>query len=668
TQSTGLPLPGKEMVDYICQYLSNVRERRVTPDVQPGYMRAQLPDSAPMDPDSWDNIFGDIEKIIMPGVVHWQSPHMHAYFPALTSWPSLLGDMLADAINCLGFTWASSPACTELEMNVMDWLAKMLGLPDKFLHHHPDSVGGGVLQSTVSESTLVALLAARKNKILEMQLAEPDTDESSLNSRLIAYASDQAHSSVEKAGLISLVKMKFLPVDENFSLRGETLKKAIAEDRKKGLVPVFVCATLGTTGVCAFDSLSELGPICKCDAEGLWLHIDAAYAGTAFVCPEFRLFLDGIEYADSFTFNPSKWMMVHFDCTGFWVKDKYKLHQTFSVNPVYLRHPNSGAAVDFMHWQIPLSRRFRSLKLWFVIRSFGVKKLQAHVRHGTETAKFFESLVKSDPLFEIPAKRHLGLVVFRLKGPNWLTEKLLKELSSSGRLFLIPATIHDKFIIRFTVTSQFTTREDILQDWNIIQQTAAQIVSQNYGLHCISSGDGARIPNTTVKPGSGAISSASQLSVDGGKYKTPSRKIVVQPKKLAACPSTCVISQQVKGQGDPLDDCFPEDVPDVTKHKLTSFLFSYLSVQGKKKTARSLSCNSVPMTGGLEQCNPKAAATDKKESHANARMLSGLPEEVMKFKRSAFKKLIKFYSVPSFPDCNIQCGLQLPCCPLQAIV
>ncbi|KFQ87348.1 Histidine decarboxylase, partial [Phoenicopterus ruber ruber] len=651
---------------YICQYLSNVRERRVTPDVQPGYMRAQLPDSAPMDPDSWDNIFGDIEKIIMPGVVHWQSPHMHAYFPALTSWPSLLGDMLADAINCLGFTWASSPACTELEMNVMDWLAKMLGLPDKFLHHHPESVGGGVLQSTVSESTLVALLAARKNKILEMKLSEPDTDESSLNSRLIAYASDQAHSSVEKAGLISLVKMKFLPVDENFSLRGETLKKAIAEDRNKGLVPVFVCATLGTTGVCAFDNLSELGPIC--DAEGLWLHIDAAYAGTAFVCPEFRLFLDGIEYADSFTFNPSKWMMVHFDCTGFWVKDKYKLHQTFSVNPVYLRHPNSGAAVDFMHWQIPLSRRFRSLKLWFVIRSFGVKKLQAHVRHGTETAKFFESLVKSDPLFEIPAKRHLGLVVFRLKGPNWLTEKLLKELSSSGRLFLIPATIHDKFIIRFTVTSQFTTREDILQDWNIIQHTAAQIVSQNYGLHCINSGDGARIPNMIVKPSSDAISNASQLYLDGGKYKTPSRKIVVQPKKLAESPSTCMISQQVMGQGDPLDDCFPEDVQDVTKHKLTSFLFSYLSVQRKKKTARSLSCNSVPMTGSLEQCNPKAAVTDKKESHANARILSRLPEEVMMLKKSAFKKLIKFYSVPSFPECSIQCGLQLPCCPLQAIV
>lgn len=252
------------------------------------------------------------------------------------------------------------------------------------------------------------------------------------------------------------------------------------------------------------------------------------------------------------------------------------------------------------------------------------------------------------------------------QGPNWLTEKLLKELSSSGRLFLIPATIHDKFIIRFTVTSQFTTREDILQDWNIIQRTAAQIVSQNYGLHCINSG-GARIPDMIAKPSSDAISNASQLYLDGGNYKTSSRKIVVQPK-LVASPSACVISQQVRGQEDPLDDCFPEDVQDVTKHKLTSFLFSYLSVQGKKKTARSLSCNSVPMTGSLEQCNPKAAATDKKESYANARILSRLPEEVMMFKKSAFKKLIKFYSVPSFPECSIQCGLQLPCCPLQAIV
>ncbi|XP_074150577.1 histidine decarboxylase isoform X2 [Sminthopsis crassicaudata] len=653
---------GKEMVDYIFHYLSTVRERRVTPDVQPGYMRSQLPDSAPVEPDSWDTIFGDIEKIIMPGVVHWQSPHMHAYFPALTSWPSLLGDMLADAINCLGFTWASSPACTELEMNVMDWLAKMLGLPEHFLHHHPSSQGGGVLQSTVSESTLVALLAARKNKIQDMKVSEPDVDESFLNSRLVAYASDQAHSSVEKAGLISLVKMKFLPVDKNFSLRGETLQKAIEEDRKQGLVPVFVCATLGTTGVCAFDCLAELGPICA--REGLWLHVDAAYAGTAFLCPEFRVFLKGIEYADSFTFNPSKWMMVHFDCTGFWVKDKFKLQQTFNVNPVYLRHANSGAATDFMHWQIPLSRRFRSIKLWFVIRSFGVKNLQAHVRHGTEMAKYFESLVRNDPLFEIPAKRYLGLVVFRLKGPNCLTERVLKELVNSGCLFLIPAVIQDKFIIRFTVTSQFTTKEDILRDWSLIQDAATHILSQ----HCTSQPtpqDGNGIPGAGgLRPAVNGRSPQTQGNLGEDASGEPPQCVGVRSLRRE-------VSDPLSNQVDSLDDCFSEEGPEITKHKLSSFLFSYLSVQNKKKTVRSLSCNSVPIGGVRELLGQKqgpAEAPGKSGGSARIKLLSRFPEEMMMLKKSAFKKLIKFYSVPNFPEGSIQCGIQLPCCPLQAII
>ncbi|XP_073922020.1 histidine decarboxylase isoform X3 [Castor canadensis] len=622
---------GREMVDYICHYLSTVRERRVTPDVQPGYLRAQLPESAPEEPDSWDSIFGDIERIIMPGVVHWQSPHMHAYYPALTSWPSLLGDMLADAINCLGFTWASSPACTELEVNIMDWLAKMLGLPEHFLHHHPGSQGGGVLQvpvSTVSESTLIALLAARKNKILEMKTSEPDADESRLNARLIAYASDQAHSSVEKAGLISLVKMKFLPVDDNFSLRGEALQKAIEEDKQRGLVPVFVCATLGTTGVCAFDCLSELGPICA--SEGLWLHIDAAYAGTAFLCPEFRGFLKGIEYADSFTFNPSKWMMVHFDCTGFWVKDKYKLQQTFSVNPIYLRHANSGAATDFM---------------------------------GTEMAKYFESLVRNDPFFEIPAKRHLGLVVFRLKGPNCLTESVLREIAKGGRLFLIPATIQDKLIIRFTVTSQFTTKNDILRDWNLIRDAATLVLS----LHCTS--QPSPQARNLILPVRGPRSVAGGMSLqsvnEGGDDPAQARKIIKQPQRVGASPGTKEDSSHLDSLLDPLDDCFSEEAPDVTKHKLSSFLFSYLSVQNKKKTVRSLSCNSVPVSA---QRSLPTDGSAKKGGSSQVGIFSRFPEEMMMLKKSAFKKLIKFYSVPSFPECSSQCGLQLPCCPLQAMV
>ncbi|KAM9311078.1 histidine decarboxylase [Gastrophryne carolinensis] len=630
---------GKELVDYICQYLSTVRERRVNPDVQPGYMRALLPDSAPVESESWDNIFRDIENIIMPGVVHWQSPHMHAYFPALTSWPSLLGDMLADAINCLGFTWASSPACTELEMNVMDWLAKMLGLPCHLLHHYPESKGGGVLQSTVSESTLIALLAARKDKIMQMQVLEPNSDESSLNSRLIAYASNQAHSSVEKAGLISLVKIRFLPVDENFSLRGDTLKAAVEEDRKRGLVPVFVCATLGTTGVCAFDNLAELGPICA--KEGLWLHIDAAYAGTAFVCPEFRTLLNGVDYADSFTFNPSKWMMVHFDCTAFWVKDKYKLQQTFNVNPIYLRHANSGAAIDFMHWQIPLSRRFRSLKLWFVIRSFGIKNLQAHIRHGTEMAKYFESLVKSEKIFEVPAKRHLGLVVFRLKGPNVLTEEVLAELVKSGNMFLVPATINENFIIRFTVTSQFTTREDIQRDWNLIKQAAINVTNRHF----------------KVIPSDGHPPIAQNMEEDAFP------NITMQPHHGDFNPKDWV-AQIPDDDMDPFDDCFPESVPVVGKHRPVPFRYGYWSSQDKKKTGRSLS---VPAHN-----NPKEKAIEKIvpqfELQKDGSILSKLPGRIMVLEKNAFRKLIKFYSMPSFPEISIQCGLKLPCCPLQALV
>ncbi|XP_062860724.1 histidine decarboxylase [Trichomycterus rosablanca] len=471
---------GKEMVDYIRRYLEEIRQRKVLPDVQPGFMKPLLPDQAPQEPECWEKIMQDVENIIMPGVVHWQSPYMHAYFPALNSWPSLLGDMLADAINCLGFTWASSPACTELEMCVMDWLCKALGLPDHFLHHHPDSHGGGILQSTVSECTLVALLATRKDKILQMKSrnsptdlltdafsdthTHTDLDESILNSRLIAYASDQAHSSVEKAGLISLVKIRFLETDEKFSLRGETLQRAIQEDRRRGLVPIMLCGTLGSTGA----------------REGLWLHVDAAYAGSAFLCPELRYLMAGIEYADSFVFNPSKWMMVHFDCTAFWVKDKMKLQQTFSVDPLYLRHDNSGAT-DFMHWQIPLSRRFRSLKLWFVLRSFGLKNLQEHIRHGVELARLFESLVRSDSNFHIPAERHLGLVVFSLTGGNALTQELLHRLTRSGSMFLIPAAVGSRLIIRFTVTSQFTRADDIRRDWSIIQRTAHDILCPGPG-------------------------------------------------------------------------------------------------------------------------------------------------------------------------------------------
>ncbi|KAI8785887.1 histidine decarboxylase [Biomphalaria glabrata] len=468
----------KETVDYIVDYLHNIRQRRVFPDVKPGYMQALVPDSAPEQPDTWEDIFADVERVIMPGITHWQSPYMHAYFPALNSYPSLLGDMLANAISSLGFTWASSPACTELETIVMDWLGKMIGLPSCFLHGNKNSksMGGGCIQTTASDCTFVTLLAARTEAIQRYKVTKPDLDDAEINGLLIGYCSDQAHSSVEKAGLIGLVKMRFLFSDDNLSLRGDVLQEAVKLDREKGLIPFYVCATLGTTGACAFDNLREIGLVCE--AERLWLHVDAAYAGSAFICPEYRSWMAGIEFVNSFAFNPSKWLMVHFDCSAMWVKDARALHRTFNVEPLYLQHENSGAAIDYMHWQIALSRRFRSLKLWFVLRCFGVEGLQAHIRKGVILASKFENLVRSDGRFEVAAKRHLGMVVFRLVGANELTEDLLKRLNKQGNVHMVPASLKGKYVIRFTVTSQFTTVEDIERDWKIITDMANIVLTE----------------------------------------------------------------------------------------------------------------------------------------------------------------------------------------------
>lgn len=465
------------MVDFIADYMENIRDKRVFPSVKPGYMRSLVSNDAPQDGECWDKIFGDFEKVVLPGVTHWQSPYMHAYFPALNSPASLLGDMLADAIGCLGFTWASSPACTELEVIVMDWLGKAIGLPEDFLHTRSDSSGGGVIQTTASEATFVALLAARTEAIRRIKsIYDDDMDDAEINKRLVAYCSDQAHSSAEKAGLIGLVKMRYIESDDDLSMRSDLLVEAIKYDQQQGLIPFFLCATLGTTGACAFDNLASLGPICQ--IENIWIHVDAAYAGTGFVCPEFREWMNGIEYASSFAFNPSKWMMVHFDCTAMWVKNSQSLHRTFNVDPLYLKHENSGLAVDYMHWQIPLSKRFRALKLWFVLRNFGIKGLQAHVRRGVELANLFAKCITSDSRFELPVKNHLGLVVFRLKGDNELTEKLLKRLNSEGKIHCVPASFKGIYVIRFTITSFRTTEDDVMRDWKIIQATATSMIKE----------------------------------------------------------------------------------------------------------------------------------------------------------------------------------------------
>lgn len=467
---------GKEMVDYIADYLDGIEGRPVYPDVEPGYLRPLIPASAPQEPETYEDIIKDVEKIIMPGVTHWHSPYFFAYFPTASSYPAMLADMLCGAIGCIGFSWAASPACTELETVMMDWLGKMLELPEAFLAGRAGE-GGGVIQGSASEATLVALLAARTKVIRQLQAVSPELTQAAIMEKLVAYTSDQAHSSVERAGLIGGIKLKAIPSDGNFSMRASALQEALAQDKAAGLVPFFVVATLGTTSCCSFDNLLEVGPICN--QEGVWLHVDAAYAGSAFICPEFRHLLNGVEFADSFNFNPHKWLLVNFDCSAMWVKRRKDLTGAFNMDPVYLKHSHqdSGLITDYRHWQIPLGRRFRSLKMWFVFRMYGVKGLQAHIRKHVELSHEFESLVRQDPRFEICTEVILGLVCFRLKGSNQLNETLLQRINSAKKIHLVPCRLRDKFVLRFAVCARTVQSAHVQLAWEHISHLASSVLS-----------------------------------------------------------------------------------------------------------------------------------------------------------------------------------------------
>ncbi|XP_019873389.1 tyrosine decarboxylase isoform X2 [Aethina tumida] len=466
---------GKEMIEYICNYLENLETRRVTPNIEPGYLRKLLPEEAPENPEDWDNIMSDVESKIMPGVTHWQHPRFHAYFPSGNSFPSILGDMLSDAIGCIGFSWAASPACTELETIVLDWLGKAIGLPDQFLAFKEGSRGGGVIQTSASECVLVSMLAARAQALKRLKQQHPFVEEGLLLSKLMAYCSKESHSCVEKAAMICFVKLRILEPDEKSSLRGKTLMMAMEEDETMGLIPFFVSTTLGTTSCCSFDNLPEIGPVCQ-KFTSVWLHVDGAYAGNAFICPELKYLLAGIEYADSFNTNPNKWLLTNFDCSTMWVRDRIRLTSALVVDPLYLQHGYSDATIDYRHWGVPLSRRFRSLKLWFVLRSYGISGLQKYIRHHIKLAKLFEEHVLKDKRFEICNEVKLGLVCFRLKGADKINEKLLSNINASGKLHMVPANVNDKYVIRFCVTAQNASEADIDHAWEVIREFAEELL------------------------------------------------------------------------------------------------------------------------------------------------------------------------------------------------
>ncbi|XP_038832334.1 aromatic-L-amino-acid decarboxylase-like isoform X3 [Salvelinus namaycush] len=470
---------GKEMVDLIADYLENIEQRTVYPDVEPGYLRSLIPEEAPEEPDTYEDVVKDIERVIMPGVTHWHSPYFYAYFPTANSFPAMLADMLSGAIGCIGFSWAASPACTELETVMMDWLGKMLKLPEDFIAG-THGQGGGVIQGTASEATLVALLAARCRVVRMILASDPQYPETGITSKLVAYSSDQAHCSVERAGMIAGVRMKKIPTEQSdkYAVQGETLRRMIQEDKAAGLNPFYFCATLGTTPSCAFDHITELGPICN--AEKIWMHIDAAYAGSSFICPEFRPLLNGIEFADSFNFNTHKWLLVNFDCSTMWVKKRSDLIGAFKMDPLYLKHGHqeSGLITDYRHWQIPLGRRFRSLKMWFVFRMYGLKGLQDYIRKHVELAKEFESLVRADQRFEISADVVLGLVCFRLKGSNEVNETLLKRINNGRKIHLVPCLLSGQFVLRFALCSRTTESRHIREAWQLITQLAEEVMQE----------------------------------------------------------------------------------------------------------------------------------------------------------------------------------------------
>lgn len=492
----------RDVADVLTRYWKSLESRPVTPDVKPGDVLRDLPASPPESPspddDSWSGVLDDVERLILPALTHWQSPNFFAYFPANASAPAMLAELLSAGLGVQGMLWATSPACTELEIRMMDWLAEAIGLPDRFRFDRPGSVGGGVIQGTASESTLTALVAARARIIrsfTENSTGVPDD----LESRLTVYTSTQAHSSVIKAAMVAGVarhaddrrRIRLIETDERCRLRPDRLREAMLADSKAGLIPAFVSATVGTTATTAIDPIAQIADAIKSVAAIAsmddtsfampWLHVDAAHAGAACVCPEYRHLLHGIDRADSLCFNPHKWLLTNFDCDAFWVADRRTLTDALSITPEYLRNAASEAGtIEFRDWHVPLGRRFRSLKLWFVMRHYGLDGLRQHIREHIRLAQHFESLLRADNRFEIVQERTLNLVCFRLRGEgaesDAANKRLLDAINATRRIFLTHAVLPNearpaagRLFLRMCIASPATHESHVNDAWDLIR-------------------------------------------------------------------------------------------------------------------------------------------------------------------------------------------------------
>jgi len=454
----------------MAEYLGRVGELRVQPDVVPGSIRLRLPVTPPEDPESMEAILADFRNVIMPGMTHWNHPGFFGFFPANTSPPSILAEMLTATLGAQCMSWSTSPAATELEQVTMEWLAWMLKLPEGFT---------GVIQDTASAATLVALITAR-DRFTKAEAPRRVED-------LTMYTSPEANSSVAKgarlAGFLPQ-RIRSVETDEGLAMRPDVLADMMAEDREAGLVPAAVVATVGTTSSAAVDPLPEISRVC--DTAGPlkpWVHVDAAFAGSAAILPEMRWILEGIEGADSLVFNPHKWLLVNFDCSAYFVRDVPALLRSFSASAHYLAAPHLGVVPDYRDWGIPLGRRFRALKLWFVLRRYGVRVLQAMLREHIRLGELMAAWVDQAPNFERLATARFGLVCFRshpageddeavLEVRN---ERLVKALNASGKMLLTPTRLGGRYCLRLSIGHLATTEDDVRRAWNLIVETAGRV-------------------------------------------------------------------------------------------------------------------------------------------------------------------------------------------------
>lgn len=492
----------KTCVDYICEYTSTVQKRPIFPSVEPGYLRKLLPPKAPEEPEDFKQMLDDFDKFVMPGIMHWKHPDFYAYFNCGNSLPNILGDMLSTGCGGVGFSWTAQPALTELENVMLDWYGRALNLPSQFIFEDSKGKGGGCTQASASDSIFSVVVSARHvalkaNGCYQTRNStsmEDHVHPAQFLAKLICYTSREAHSCVEKAANVAMVEIRILCPDQHFKITGEILERAIIEDEKDGRIPFLFIGTIGSTGCAAVDDLQSIGPVCK--KHNLWFHVDAAYGGSAFLLPEKRHLLNGLEYLDSIDVNPYKLMLGAIDSGCLWLRDVTKFKQPWLIDAVYLIDEYDGETdvniktneIDYRHYGIPLSRRMRALKLYFIFRSYGISGLRAYVRRVIKLAKLFESLIRSDDRFVITSPASLGVICFRQKGKlesmvnfncarsdysmsysNRLNMNLLYRINNSKKIHMCPYILRGQYTLRLSVNHEFATESDIRRAWQVIQ-------------------------------------------------------------------------------------------------------------------------------------------------------------------------------------------------------